>query len=89
MKQPGDKVKLRVAFGQVPDAGTVLRMPSGRRYWVWTVTGKTLHCRVMAPGEPIPNIARAVLDWTWAPRTRRRLGHGKPLAQLIWEAVGA
>lgn len=86
MKAPGERVTLRVAFGDVPPSGVVLQMASGRRYWVWMAVGKTLHCRVMAPGEDVPAMCRAVIPWRWAGRvssSRRRTG--PPLAQLVWE----
>ena len=83
-KRPGESVKLRVAFGDVPQVGSVLCLPSGRRYWVSTVAGKTLHCRVMAPADPIPEDAVAVLPWRWAPR--KSTSRSKPIAQLIAES---
>lgn len=86
MKAAGERVTLRVAFGDIPPAGVVLQMPSGRRYWVWRVAGKTLHCRVMAPGDPIPDICKAVIPWRWAGRVRSSRRDGKPIAQLIAEA---
>lgn len=88
MKRPGEHVKLRVAFGEVPLAETVLCLSSGRRYWVLCVRGKTLHCRVMAPGEEVPAHAVAVLPWFWA-SSKPVARAGKPLAQLIAEASSA
>lgn len=88
MKAAGEHVRLRVAFGEVPPAGVVLQLPTGRRYWVFYASGKTLHCRVMASGEAIPTICRGVIPWRWAGRGRsKRVGSGaKPIAQLIAEA---
>ncbi len=68
--RPGDPCKLTVAFGDVPEPGTELRTPAGRRYMVLSIGGKkTLHCYVMTadedPGDP-------VLEWTWAPRKKKR-----------------
>lgn len=89
-KPAGSIVKLRVAFGEVPRAGSVLQLPTGRRYWVFFQSGKTLHCRVMAPGDPVPEIAIGVVSWRWAGRVRKVQDTGrKPLAQLIAEACAA
>ena len=62
-------VKLRVAFGDVPAAGNVLRMPSGRRYQVIKVAGKTLHALVL-PSQHRTGRSK-VIPWFWAPRRRR------------------
>lgn len=83
MKRPGETVKLRVAFGEVPPAGVVLQLPSGRRYWLYLVRGKTLYCKVMAPGEEPPNICRGIVQWQWAGRGRERAPRSRPLAFLI------
>lgn len=88
MKRPGEYVKLRVAFGDVPLAQSVLCLTSGRRYWVSSVHGKTLHCRVMAPAEEVPAHAVAVVPWMWASR-KPSARTGKPLAQMIAEACAA
>lgn len=67
---PGDPCKLRVAYGPVPEPGTELRTPAGRRYIVLKVGGKaTLHCYVMYPNEPSPEV---VWDWFWSPRKKKR-----------------
>lgn len=62
-------VKLRCTSGALPEPGTELVTPSGRRYQVLSTRGKTLHCIVLpqdaAPGDPI-------WAWTWdAPNKRR------------------
>ncbi|MCY1167112.1 hypothetical protein D9M73_70690 [compost metagenome] len=67
--RPGDTCKLRVAFGDVPQPGTELRTPTGRRYMVLKVGGKaTLHCYVMGADDP-PGLA--VWTWTWSPRKKK------------------
>lgn len=68
MRQAGDPVKLRCCDPVSPDPGTVLRMPSGRRYLILRTRGKSLHCLVLAPAEVIdaPELA-----WFWTPRRRR------------------
>lgn len=69
MKAPAwSRVKLRVAFGDVPEPSDILEFRTGRRYQVLIVRGKTLHCLVL------PADAEAdgrVLPWEWAPRKRR------------------
>jgi hypothetical protein len=66
---PWADVKLRVSHGEIPEPGTELVTPTGRRYQVLSVRGKTLHCLVLAanaaPGEP-------VWQWTWDARIKRR-----------------
>ena len=67
---PWDPVKLRVSHGPVPEPGTELKMPSGRRYLVLKVGGKaTLHCIVL-PATEKP--AAVVWDWFWTPRKKKR-----------------
>lgn len=67
--RPGDPCKLTVAFGPVPEPGTELRTPSGRRYMVLRIGGKkTLHCYVMAAGDE-PGLV--VWDWFWSPRKKK------------------
>ena len=91
-KPAGSLVKLRVAFGDVPRAGSVLALSSGRRYWVYFQNGKTLHCRVMAPGDPVPATAVGVVPWVWAGRRKAWApapAGRKPLAQQIAEACAA
>lgn len=63
-------MKLTVAHGDVPELGTELVTPSGRRYLVTKIGGrKTLHCVVLSatspPGDP-------VWQWTWTARNKRR-----------------
>lgn len=70
MKPAWALVKLRVAFGEVPAAGNVLRMRSGRRYQVIKVAGRTLHALVL-PLEHRTGRAK-VIPWCWAPRRGRR-----------------
>ncbi len=62
-------VKLRVAFGAVPEPMTVLRMATGRRYQVLKTAGKTLHCIVL-PADHKTGSA-PVWEWRWAPRKRK------------------
>ena len=66
---PWADVKLRVSHGDIPEPGTELVTPSGRRYQVVGVRGKTLRCLVLppdaAPGEP-------VWHGTWDARNKRR-----------------
>lgn len=69
MKREGDPVKLRVAWGDVPEPGDVLLFASGRRLMVHRIGGaKTLHCIVLGPGDEAPG---RTLDWMWSPRKRR------------------
>lgn len=62
------RVKLRVAWGDVPEFGDELVLPTGRRYQVIDIRGKTLHCLVLPASEPITG---RVVPWQWAPRRRR------------------
>jgi hypothetical protein len=64
-KPPNSLVKLRVAWGPIPTAGTNLRTSTGRTYLVMKVGGKTLHCLVLAP-EEIPQ--GPVWAWHWGSR---------------------
>lgn len=68
MKPAWAQVKLRVAFGDIPEAGTELRMRTGRRYLVVGVRGKTLTCLVLPPDEPVDG---PVWDWQWASKKRK------------------
>jgi len=68
VKADWDPVKLRVAWGEVPEPGDVLELRTGRRYQVFRVAGKTLHCWVLPRTEPVE--AR-VIPWCWSPRRRR------------------
>lgn len=63
------QVKLRVDTGETPDVGAELVTPSGRRYQVIRVRGKTLHCLVLPPEAPP---GEPVLWWTWTARNKRR-----------------
>lgn len=62
-------VKLRASCGDVPEPGTELVTPSGRRYQVVGVRGKTLRCIVLPP-EAVPG--SPVWAWTWDARNKRR-----------------
>lgn len=66
---PWADVKLRVSHGDIPEPGTELKTPTGRRYQVLSTRGKTLRCIVLppdaAPGEP-------VWAWTWDAANKRR-----------------
>lgn len=66
---PGTDVKLHVAHGDVPEFGTELVTPSGRRYQVIGGRGKTLRCLVLAPDAPVQG---PVWQWTWTARNKRR-----------------
>lgn len=69
MKPAWSQVKLRVAFGEIPEFSDELHMASGRRYQVIGVRGKTLTCIVLPPDAPV---AGRVIPWQWTPRRRRR-----------------
>lgn len=62
------RVKLRVAWGDVPPCGATLKFATGRRYQVIKVAGKTLHCIVLPPGA---RGSRPVIAWQWAPRKKK------------------
>lgn len=62
-------MKLRVAFGSVPEVGTELRTERGRRYQVIGVKGKTLTCLVLPPDAEVQGI---VWLWQWAPRAKSK-----------------
>lgn len=62
-------VKLRVAFGDVPEPYSVLRMATGRRYQVLKTVGRSLHCIVLPVDHKTGDAP--VLDWRWAPRKRK------------------
>ncbi|CAN7327028.1 hypothetical protein LJR084_001898 [Variovorax sp. LjRoot84] len=69
MKPAWSQVKLRVAFGDVPEFGDELRIEStGRRYQVIGVRGRTLTCLVL-PREA--EVTGRVLPWQWCSRRRR------------------
>lgn len=68
MKPAWSLVKLRCLDPVVPDPGTVLYMPTGRRYQIIKVRGKTMHCLVVPAGKVVQG---PVLAWFWAPRARR------------------
>lgn len=65
---PWAQVKLRVNHGEIPDIGVELRTPSGRRYQVINVRGKTLHCIVLPPEASVDG---PVIEWTWTARNKR------------------
>lgn len=70
MKRAWEPVKLRVAWGDVPEPSDVLELRTGRRYQVLRVAGKTLHCVVLPVGHEVERWAR-VLPWQWASRRTR------------------
>ena len=70
MKAPWDPVKLRVAWGDVPEPGDVLALRTGRRYQVLKVRGRALHCIVLPPDHRLKRGTR-VVPWRWAPRRRK------------------
>ena len=60
-------VKLRCNTGELPEPGTELVTPTGRRYQVIGARGRTLRCIVLPPDAPVQG---RVLDWQWAGRRR-------------------
>lgn len=70
MKAAWDPVKLHVSWGDPPPCPSTLRMPSGRRYMVTGVCGRTVHAIVLPPSEPDEP---PVIEWRWAKRKRRAL----------------
>ncbi len=66
----GTVVKLRVAFGDVPPLPCILLTPSGRRYDVINIRGKTLHCLVMKADADIEE-GTPIIQWTWTARNKR------------------
>jgi hypothetical protein len=75
MRSVGEPVTLRLAWGDPPAPGDVLRMPSGRQYGVLAVRGKRMDCVVLAPdAQPASG---EVLPWRWERRygQRRRATH--------------
>lgn len=70
MKAPWDEVKLRVVGeSDVPDPGTVLELPTGRRDQVLSVRGRGLRAIVLPPGHDIGDAP--VWWWKWEKRTRK------------------
>jgi len=68
MKQIGEKVKLRLAWGESPEAFDLLETRAGRRYLVLEVRGKTVECLVVGP-DAMTTGRR--WDWQWETRKRR------------------
>lgn len=69
MKAVGEPVTLRLAWGDPPDVGDILKMKSGRKYGVIDVRGKRIDCVVLHPNaKPVDGVIR---DWRWAKRTRK------------------
>ncbi len=69
---PWAEVKLRVAFGDVPEFSDELVISStGRRYQVIGVRGKQLRCLVLPPDAPTEPGTRV---WAWQWVGRRRTG---------------
>lgn len=66
---PWSQVKLRVAFGDVPEVGDELRMRTGRRYQVIGVRGRGLTCLVLPPDAEVQG---RVIEWQWAKRKARQ-----------------
>jgi hypothetical protein len=64
------RVRLRVAWGEVPPFGAILRMCTGRRYQVIGVRGRGLQVLVLPP-EAAVEPGTPVIDWQWAKRPRR------------------
>lgn len=62
----GSIVKLRVAFGEVPEFGTILETRTGRRYQIVEVKGKSLRCLVLGPNDLAGD--DPVLSWHWVGR---------------------
>jgi len=68
---PWAQVKLRVSFGDIPDAGDELVMVStGRRYQVLRVSGRTLRCLVL-PADAETDPESRVWSWQWTSRKRK------------------
>ena len=63
-------VRLRVAWGDVPPFGAILRMRTGRRYQVIGVRGRGLQVLVLPPDAPV-EAGTPVIDWQWAKRPPR------------------
>ncbi|MBU0917870.1 MAG: hypothetical protein KKD97_16110 [Gammaproteobacteria bacterium] len=68
------EVKLRVAWGEIPEFSDVLELASGRRYQVIGVRGKTLRCIVL-PSTATTDGCR-VIPWQWSKRTKKARHHG-------------
>lgn len=63
------QVKLRVAWGDVPEFTDILQCQSGRRYQVIGVKGRTLQTLVLPADAPTDGAK--VIPWMWAPRRRK------------------
>lgn len=64
------QVKLRVSWGEIPDAGDELVITStGRRYQVLAVNGRTMRCLVLPPDAPVDPEAQ-VWQWQWCGKKR-------------------
>lgn len=72
MKSNYEAVTLRLAWGDPPNAGDILRMQSGRQYGVLGVRGKRMDC-VILPEDARP-VNGEVLPWIWEHRYGKR-GH--------------
>ena len=69
MRAIGEPVVLRLAWGDPPEVGDILRMKTGRQYGVTDIRGKRIDCVVLSQtAKPIDG---KVLDWRWAKRTRK------------------
>lgn len=69
VKRVGEYVKLRVCWGDVPNPGDMLQLPSGRRYFVRAVRGKTLHT-IVAPADA--EFSGRLLAWEWAKKKKKK-----------------
>jgi len=67
---PWARVRLYVAWGEVPEVGDELLLKSGRRYQVIEVRGKTLYVLVLPDDAPVQG---TVIEWRWAPQRKSRV----------------
>ena len=65
---PGRVVGLRVVSGEVPPFGAILVLPSGKRYQVIRVSGKSIKGLMLKPDDPVGDAP--VWEWNWAPSAR-------------------
>jgi hypothetical protein len=61
------QLRLRVAWGDVPEVGDELRMRTGRRYQVIGVNGRALRVLVLPPDAEVQG---RVIPWQWASRKK-------------------
>lgn len=68
---PWAQVKLRVvAESPIPPFGAVLVMPTGRRYQVIGINGRSLQVLVLPPDAEIED-GTEIWNWNWAKRKRK------------------